>query len=172
VKRLSYKKWCAANNSYSVFRERILKQSSNRGKQRKEKTDNKYQHVSCGDKTIYVHRLVAMAWVPNPMNKPFVNHKNGIKNDNRAENLEWVTNLENRRHAIAIGIPRKSIEKITDKQVEEMKELRLLGWRLIDIGEKYGVTGECVRYRTSKIMNPKEKMKVRQSNNRWKNYNG
>ena len=68
-------------------------------------------HGSDTDKK--VHRLVAEAFIPNPDNKPQVNHKNGIKSDCHATNLEWVTARENLQHACDHGLNRHF--KLNDK---------------------------------------------------------
>ena len=75
------------------------------------------------------HRLVAEAFIPNPYNKPVVNHINGIKTDNRVENLEWCTHAENLNHAFETGlrIP-KSYDKnarfhLTEQDFLNIKEL-------------------------------------------------
>lgn len=81
-----------------------------------------------GQKTCKVHRLVASAFCDNPLNKPHINHKNGIKTDNNSYNLEWVTASENAMHAISLGLFQPSTgesskaAKITAKQANYIRE--------------------------------------------------
>ncbi|MGH0601491.1 NUMOD4 domain-containing protein [Bacillus mycoides] len=83
-----------------VLKQRILKSHLNK------QINYTYTFLTINkdSKRFYIHRLVAEAFVENPDNKPFVNHKNGIRNDNDYKNLEWVTQKENVRHAFETGL--------------------------------------------------------------------
>jgi hypothetical protein len=87
------------NNQHGFFKrilkERILKNSIDK---------YGYHRITIRRKGYFVHRLVAQAFLSNPKSKKEVNHKNGIKTDNRIDNLEWCTRKENMRHALVNGL--------------------------------------------------------------------
>jgi hypothetical protein len=90
------------------------------GKERKLENRNGYLRVGINRKNYSVHRLVAEKYIPNPFNKPFVNHKNGLKSDNRIDNLEWVTQEENIIHsALVLGNTHK--RKFSWKEISEIR---------------------------------------------------
>lgn len=95
-----------------------------------------------------VHRMVAIAFIPNPEGKQYVNHIDGNKHNNRAENLEWCTSSENSRHAVAIGLSKigseKTLAKLTEADVVEIQNMMAQGERDHIIATKYGVTSGVI----------------------------
>ena len=94
-----------------------------------------------------IHRLVAQAYIPNPLNLPEINHKNGNKGDNRVENLEWCTRKENLEHGYKITpmAKRTNAKKLIAQDIINIrKEYAEKKPRYKDLGKKYSVCGATV----------------------------
>jgi len=102
-------------------------------------------------KRFQVHRLVAEAFIPNPENKPFVNHIDNNTLNNNVLNLEWCTHSENMKHAHKQGRLDNSYESANKQRAQNQrikicqKFSRLLGPRLIDIeySRRTTITFKC-----------------------------
>ena len=101
--------------------------------------------------SLSVHRLVALAFIPNPENKPDVNHKDGDKSHNYVENLEWATKSENVKHAFAHGLNSNAGEmnpksKLTEKDVIKIWNDIRKGMNFTTIGNKYSVSKATISH--------------------------
>jgi hypothetical protein len=101
--------------------------------------------------TTLIHRLIAQVFIPNPENKPQINHINGIKTDNRIENIEWCTNSENQLHAFRTGLktfPTGELNSNTDLTEEEVNNIineYNLGEKLPTLSKKYSINLSILR---------------------------
>lgn len=102
-------------------------------------------------KIFKVHRLVALAFIRQPLDGEQVNHKNGIKDDNRPENLEWVSGSENMIHAFGTGLhsgnagERNPRAILTEDDVRNIRKLSAGGMTAAAISRKYGVSDMTIR---------------------------
>ncbi len=98
-----------------------------------------------------VHRIIAMTFIPNPNNKPQVNHINGIKTDNRVENLSWVNNSENVLHAIDSGLMKYAVGEshgsavFTESDVLKIRELHASKkYNMVEIGRMFNTNNSRI----------------------------
>ena len=128
-------------------------------------------------RTLSVHRLVAITWLPNPEGLPQINHKDGVKANCAVANLEWCTSSENISHAWRTGLSRRTpamaeslkravlvraqtCRKLSDEQLAAARERVAAGERITDLAKEHGMSkwhfGKRIRgenYRTSKRSN-------------------
>lgn len=103
--------------------------------------------VKCITYNLSPHRLVCLTFLPNPENKPQVNHKNRVRTDNRLENLEWCTGKENINHSFAKGRIGKALRGeanvghiLKEKDIHIIRTMLASGKTLKSVGEIFGVS--------------------------------
>lgn len=151
--RTKTRKCVRSDGTVMTYNGKILKQSDAAGRKKGYKLIHFYRED--GRDTWQVHRVVATAFIPNPENKPCVNHINGIKDDNRVENLEWSTYAENNAHALETGLkdqtPSSYNSKLTKLDYEARKDIienykfKVKGFTFVDFAKKYGVDEQTAR---------------------------
>lgn len=105
-------------------------------------------HINKKRTTQYVHRLVAMAWLPNPNNYPQINHKDECKDNNRLDNLEWCSLAQNQQYQRNLH-KRKMHPVVCIETGEEYKSIR---YACIVIGAKYANLTSHLKYNSPKLV--------------------
>jgi len=123
IKALARIKNC--NKGYGTMKEHIMKQTNANCEYYRVPLTNK-NHIK---KYYLVHRLVALAFLPNPNNFEDVNHIDGNKANNSVDNLEWCTRSYNLKHAIDTGL-RPTIKQLCLKIDELEKKIKSIEYRL------------------------------------------
>lgn len=102
-------------------------------------------------KIFRVHRLVAETFIPNPDNKPEVNHIDGDKTNNTVENLEWVTSKENKEHGWETGLYKDKLENhhaafLTNDQIHSICKCISEGMRNVDIAKEFNTNKDHISH--------------------------
>lgn len=102
-----------------------------------------YIYVRVNINKYALHRLVCLAFHKNPENKPFVNHIDGVKTNNAASNLEWVTCAENNQHNHNVGLIKKFTRQIVQFDLE-MNEIGRYN-SIVEAAKKIGITTSNIK---------------------------
>lgn len=138
---------CYSLDDYIITENGEIINKHNNRKVKPQPNGKGYLRVIIGHKRYFVHRLVAQKYIPNPENKLQVNHKDGNKLNNCVDNLEWVTNQENRNHAIKNGLhfcgEKCSWSKLTEKDVLFIRKDTF--YNIIQLAKMFKVSRTTIR---------------------------
>lgn len=119
-------------------KERILKCSNHRG----------YKMVTLSKDAVHnrqmLHRLIAIAFIPNPHSKPFINHIDSNPKNNHVGNLEWCTQSENIRHSFAMGNKSGERHPMCRLKNDEIKHIRASQDPLNEIASRFVISRQIV----------------------------